>query len=423
MNTIEPSPVEPDLLPRPAGFRSRRSPGLFAVGLLFAAVGCSRPEGQPDAAPPPAAVAAVVRTDLSQKLAVASEFIPFQEVDVHAKIAGYVREIRFDIGDYVRGGEVIAILDVPEQLDDVKLTRAAQRRWREEIVQARRELQRFEAIAAERSVTYRRLAAVNAESPKLIAQQEIDIARFQAEAAAADVAARRAAVAVAEQRSAEADAAAQRAEALARYAKVTAPFDGVVVKRYADTGALIPAATQTSDQSLPLVRLAQVDPLRLSFPVPEPNIASVRVGTPVVITVPALGQTMVGQVWRFSGKADQATRTMQTQVLIANPARLLKPGMVATVELTTEQRSRVLTIPVEAVAPGSDRHAAKVLVVGAGDVVEERSVRLGLQTATRYEVIAGLQEQERVIVAQQSRFRPGAKVIPKPAPATAGSPG
>jgi RND family efflux transporter MFP subunit len=360
-----------------------------------------------------AAVVAVVPADLVKSLAIASEFKPFQEVDVHAKVAGYVKVIKVDIGDLVRTGQVIAVLEVPELEQDVARTRAAQRRSQQDILQARSEILRFQAIARQADLTYRRMFSVNEQSPNLVAQQEIDVAQAQANASAAELSARRAALAAAEQQLAEADANARRAATYEDYATITAPFDGVVTKRYADTGAMVAQGTRSSEQAMPVVRVAQVDPLRLSFPVPESEIAAVRVGGPVVVHVPAIERSMTTRIWRFTGKADEATRTMETQVLIENPSRDLKPGMTASVELTVDRRPRALAIPIEAAAITGDPHASNVLVVAKDDRVEERPVVLGMQTATQYEVVSGLAAGERVIVAGRSQFRTGQHVIPK----------
>lgn len=386
--------------------------GVLVLGVTISA--CSRKDTeQGHEALVTAAIAPVVREDLAEKIEIASEFKAFQEVDVHAKVAGYVQVINVDIGDYVKTGQVLAVLEVPELEQDVARTRAAKQRSREDILRARSEIQRFQAIARQADITYRRMASVNARSPNLVAQQEIDVAQAQANATAADLDARRAALAAAEQQLAEAEADARRATTYADYATITAPFDGVVTRRYADTGAMVAQGTRSSEQAMPVVRVAQVDPLRLSFPVPESHIAVIRIDGPVRVRVPAIDRSMTARIWRFTGKADEATRTMETQVLMENPSRELKPGMIASVELTLQRRPRAMAIPIEAVAITGDPHRSTVMVVGKDDRVEERPIVLGIQTATKYEVVSGLAGSERVIVAGRSQFRSGQKVIPK----------
>lgn len=389
--------------------------GIVLLSALETGVsGCSKHDAdRAKKQPVTAAVASVVPADLVKSIAIASEFKPYQEVDVHAKVAGYVKVIRVDIGDYVKTGQVLAVLEVPELEQDVARTRAATRRSQQDILQARSQILRFQAIARQADLTYRRMAAVNEQSPNLVAQQEIDVAQAQANASAAELAARRAALAAAEQQLTEAEANAERARTFADYATITAPFDGVVTHRYADTGAMVAQALRSDSQAMPVVRIAQVDPLRLSFPVPESSIAAVHVGGTVQFRVPAIDRSMTARIWRFSGKADEATRTMETQLLIENPSRELKPGMIASVELTLERRPQAMAIPIEAVAITSDPHRSSVLVVAKDDRVEERPIVLGMQTATQYEVVSGLAAGERVIIAGRSRFRTGQQVIPK----------
>lgn len=401
---------------QPGSFRSRSGRAITwtIVYLTVVFSGCSRHDpDRTDRSLVTAAVAPVMHEDLVRSIEMASEFKPFQEVDVHAKVAGYVKLINVDIGDYVRTGQVIAVLEVPELEQDVARTRAAMRRSQQDVREARSQISRFQAIARQAEITFRRMASVNEQTPNLVAQQEVDVAHAQANASAAELAARRAALAAAEQQLAEAEADARRAVTYKDYATIAAPFDGVVTKRYADTGAMVAQGTRSSEQAMPVVRVAQVDPLRLSFPVPESEIAAVRVGGEVRVRIPAIDRSTTAAIWRFTGKADQATRTMETQVLMENPARELKPGMIASVEMTLDRRPQALAIPIEAVAVTADPHQATVLVVGKDDQVEERPIVVGIQTPTRYEVVAGLAAGERVIVAGRSRLRAGQKVVPK----------
>ncbi|QJD30357.1 efflux RND transporter periplasmic adaptor subunit [Methylococcus geothermalis] len=352
-----------------------------------------------------AAVAPVVRADLISTRNIASEFEPYQQVDVHAKVAGYVKRIDVDIGDAVKEGQVLAVLEVPELEEDLARAHAAVLRARERIRLVRSNIHRAEAIAYQAELTYKRMYSVNQTTPNLVAQQEIDIARSQADATAAELSSRKAAALVAEQELAEAQAEELKAQALADYATIRAPFTGIVTKRYADTGAMVPQGIQSSQQAMPVVRITQVDPLRLSFPVPESMVSLVHTDAPVTVHVPSLNRTFDGKIWRFTGKTTDITRTMETQLLIPNPRFELKPGMLASVEFVLARRDQVLAIPVEAV--DEDGKEPTVLVVGPDGKVEDRKLKLGIKSPNRYEVISGLAENEKVIVAGHSRFVPG----------------
>ena len=164
----------------------------------------------------------------------------------------------------------MAILEVPELKQDVERARAARRRSQEDILRTASEIRRLEAISHQAQITYGRLASVNEQSPNLVAQQEIDLAQAQSEAAAADLAARQSALQAAQQQLAEAQANEDRASTLAAYANNSAPFDEVVTKRYANIGSMVPQGTQSNQQAMAVVKLTQIDPLRLVFPVPDP---------------------------------------------------------------------------------------------------------------------------------------------------------
>jgi multidrug efflux pump subunit AcrA (membrane-fusion protein) len=109
-----------------------------------------------------------------------------------------------------------------------------------------------------------------------------------------------------------------------------------------------------------------------------------------------------------------ATRTMDTEVDVENPSLVLIPGMFAEVNLTLDHRSRALTIPIPAVDGSGDEASGQVVVVTPENRIEIRKVKLGIQTATDVEILAGLREGDWVVTANRSSLRPGQEVRPKP---------
>src|SRR5207247_2698160 len=170
------------------------------------------------------------------------------------------------------------------------------------------------------------------------------------------------------------------------YTRVTAPFAGVVTKRYADTGSMIQAGTASQTQAMPLVRLSENSLLRLILPVPESAVPSVHVGQGVEVKVPSLNRSFPGKVARFSDKLQLATRTMETEVDVPNPSLLLIPGMYAESDLTMEKRVNALAVPVTAV----DRDSDSVMAVGPEQRLELRQVTRGIATADEGEVHSAL---------------------------------
>lgn len=344
----------------------------------------------------PVLVATAKRGDLEDVLVLSAEFRPFQEVSLYARIAGYVRAMHVDVGTRVKTGQVLAVLEIPELRDDLQHAAAAEDR-------ARGEVERAKAMYDDAHLTYRRLAQVSEVQPNLIAQQEIDQARAREEAS-------RAAWQAAQSGVREAAATRAKVGTLVRYAQIVAPFDGVVTRRLADTGSLVGAGTSSNGQAL--VRVSQVDPLRLVLPVPESAVSRLRADMPVDVLVQSTGRKITGHVARLSGEVSTDTRTMRVEVDVPNPGLELAPGMYASADVTQNSRKGVLTIPIEAV-PDRRNGKATVLVADKDDRVQSRSIELGLETATQVEVTAGLAEGERVVIGGRG-LRTGQLVSAKP---------
>lgn len=357
-----------------------------------------------------AAVARVQRGTIENSLAIAGEFKPFQEVDVHAKVAGYIRTIYVDVGDHVKTGQTLAILEIPELAAQLAGANAAVRRAQEEIHRAQGDVERAKSAHAAAHAMYERLRQA-AQQPGLVAQQEVDDAQAKDLESEAQVSSAKASLSAAEQALEVAEANSKQYAALSDYSRITAPFTGVITARYADTGALIAAGTSSSTQSIAVVRLAEESKLRLVLPIPESLAAQIHLGDPVKVHVQALNQDIVGKVSRFASALDLQTRTMETEIDFENRDGKLMPGMYAETVLQMSERANALLVPLEAVT--RNQGEARVLVVNAQNAVEERKVKLGFQGKTRVEVLSGLNEGDRVIIGNQSQFRSGEKVTPR----------
>jgi RND family efflux transporter MFP subunit len=401
---------------RSYGMMMRGCALVFVASFLFAVPSCSRPgESEPEPNAGPAAVAPVIRVsrrNLTNELEIASEFRPFQEIDVHAKESGYVKQLNIDWGTHVKTGQLMAVLEIPELEEQIDHDKAAEQRSEQDLARAKEELTRDRSAYDVAHVTYTRLAGVQKTNPGLVAQEEVDVAQGKDQETNAQVSASLDAVAAAEQERAAAKATLQKDQALFAYARIVAPFDGVVTELDAYTGALLPAGTSTSENGLALCHLSQNDLLRLVIPVPETVVPEVRIGEPVEVRVTALKKTFQGKVTRFSDQIDLETRTMHTEVQVPNPNYELVPGMYAYVELPTARSVNVLAVPIQSVRQ-SGNGAGTVLVVNGQHAIEPRQVKLGVETADDVEVASGLAENELVIFGEQNQFRPGEIVKPK----------
>ncbi|HEV2290005.1 MAG TPA: efflux RND transporter periplasmic adaptor subunit [Candidatus Acidoferrales bacterium] len=346
---------------------------------------------------PRAAVVPVTRRNISTTLEIASEFQPFQEIDVYAKVSGYIKKLYFDWGTHVQAGQLMAVLEIPELQQQIQHDEAA-------LAEAGGELHRAQSAYSVAHVTYQRLASVQKVRPELISQEDIDVA--QGKDLEAD-----AAVSAAQQALLAARAALDKDKTLFGYANMTAPFDGVVTQVYAYTGALLPAGTSSNIGNSALCHLSQNDLLRLVIPVPERAVPDIRIGDTVAIKVSGLNKKFQGKIVRFSDEIDPQTRTMHTEVDVPNSRYELVPGMYATVDIPLQTAQNVLTVPIQSVQ-FSGQGQGTVLIVNGSNHIEKRNVTLGLQDAALVEVVSGLRADERVVFGEQQQFKNGELVTP-----------
>jgi RND family efflux transporter MFP subunit len=334
-------------------------------------------------------VATAQRETVADTVRIEAEFRPYVEDDLRVKVSGYLTNITVDIGDRVKKGQLLAEIEVPElqnELDHAKATEA-----------------KAKADHRQAELEYTRLLGVQRANPKvnLVSQQDLDNAEAKSLSSDAAIAA--------------ATAERKRLETMMAYMRVYAPYDGVITKRYADPGALIQAGTASDTQSMALVRISDNYLLRLDFPVSVLWVKDIKEGTPVDVEVESLeGKKFTGKVARFTRKVEMDTRKMWSEVEVPNPDLEIVPGMYAIVSIKANQHTNALTVPIQAVS--SDQRRPTVLLVDKNNQVQERSVKLGIETPYRWEVLEGLTDGDRVIIGDRSQIKRGQKVETKPWP-------
>src|SRR4029077_7537695 len=334
----------------------------------------------------PAAVAMVERKPVVTSLTLSGAFRPYQEVDVHAKVAGFIRKIYVDVGDHVKAGQVLAILEVPELSAQGAGARADIQRNQDAVRRSESEIQRAESTYGAYHAAYSRLKRASESRPGLIAEQELDDSMAKDKETAAQIESARAALAESQSQLVSARTDLDRLSALESYAHITAPFAGVVTKRYADTGALIQAGTSSETQSMPVVQLAEWSRLRLVVPVPESAVSQLLLGSAVKVHVSAMNRDFEGRVARFADALDDETRTMHTEIDVENSDGTLKEGMYAEAKIILKEQNNALTIPIQALERNNS--GGTVLIVDAQGRVEERQVKLGAESSDRVEILA-----------------------------------
>jgi len=387
--------------------RTRRvlTAGLFTSALLMQ--GCK-------SSPPPAVVVPTVPiavaepASLENNLVLSAEFRPFQEVDVMAKVAGYVRAINVDIGSHVGQNAVLATLEVPEIQDDLAKAKAGVAAADANISTARAVVQRAEAGANIAKLSFQRIQDVATRDKGLVPRQDIDVAQSKQLEAQAELASANSSLMSALQSKVEAESEYSRAGAMVQYATIRAPFAGVVTKRYANTGSMIQAGISSQTQAIAVVRLVQNAVLRLTLPVPVSDVAEIHDGQTVDVNVTSTGRHLQGKIARYADSVQMATRTMDTEVDVPNSDGTLIPGMYAEVHLHLADRPAALSVPLDAV-DGLGTSVQQAYVVRNG-IVHLVTVTVGLQTPSRVEILSGLQQGDSVIVGRHTGLSDGEKV-------------
>jgi RND family efflux transporter MFP subunit len=351
--------------------------------------------------------------NMTNELVLTAEFTPYQDVDVMSKVAGYVKNIRVDIGDHVREGDLLATLEVPELQDEMAKATAGLAAAQANIITARAAVTRAEAGANIAHLSFQRIQDVSVKQPGLVPRQEVDVAEAHNLEAAAQLASAQSALQSAQESKTGAESELSRAKAMLQYATIRAPFTGVITKRYANTGSMIQAGISSQTQAMPVVRLAENSLLRLTLPVPVSAVSDIHNGDSVNVNVTTLNRSFPGKITRFSDSLQFSTRTMDTEVDVPNHDGTLVPGMYAEVHLHLATHPNVLSVPVDAVE-GLGTTVQHVYAVRAGEL-HLVAVTTGLQTPTRVEILSGLRRGDQVVVGRHSGLSDGEQVTPRPA--------
>ena len=311
-------------------------------------------------------------------LALPGTLLGHTEAALYARTSGYLRSWTKDIGDRVRKGEVLAVIDAPETEQELLQARAAR-----EQVKARL------ALAESSQARWQELRQRDA-----VSQQELDERSAALRQTQADLAA--------------ADASIRRLEQLQSFRRIVAPFDGVVVRRNVEVGALIGAGNNGSAREL--FHLAQTDPLRVSVAVPQAYAGEVRVGQEVSLRlIEKPGQPLKGTIARSAGAVDADSRAMTVEVELPNPEGRLLPGAYVEVNLPLAGSARSLVVPASALQFRQD--GPRVAVVDEHSRITLRGVKLGRDLGKTVEVVSGLGPKDRIVLNPHDAIEAGETVV------------
>ena len=304
--------------------------------------------------------------DITRSVQLLGEVRPHQQVALYAKVGGYVKALRADIGDRVAAGAVLAELEVPELVADEARTRA-------------------ELAIAE--LEHRRAQEAAKQAPDLVPRQQVD-------AAAAKLAI--------------AKAAQERNATLLGFAQIRAPFAGVVSRRSVDLGAFVPAATGGGAGQAALFVLTDAATVRVQAALPETEAGLATPGQPVSILAEAAGaKPFESRLTRVAGVLENPSKTMLIETELANPTGALKPGMYANVKLGIETRKGTRLLPLSAIV--MEKAVATAYVHEAGKA-RRRVLKAGFNDGTHLEVLDGVKPDEDVLVVGAATLTDGQAV-------------
>jgi RND family efflux transporter MFP subunit len=325
------------------------------------------------------------------------------EAPVLSRSNGYVKRRYVDIGDRVSAGQLLAELEAPELIQMLHQAQATLEQTKSAVEQASANLQQSRTNERLAQVTAQRWA--NLFQRGVVSRQENDTYQAQYDSQKANTQALEKAVAAARSNVAAAEANVARLTELKGFSRVYAPFAGVITVRNVDTGVLV------TEGSTLLFRIAQTNRLRTYLNLSQADASSVRVGQVATLSITDLpGRKFVGAVTRTANALDPSTRTLLTEVQVANPDGALMPGMYADVDLTTARKDPPLLIPGDTLVVRSD--GPQVAVVGADRSVHYQRIQLGRDFGDRIEVVSGLQLGQQVVVNPGDSVQEGAKVNP-----------
>ena len=317
----------------------------------------------------------------------------FDQTPVFARTSGYLKARYVDIGDHVRKGQLLAVIQDPQTDQSLLQAKAT-------LAQLKAALAQAQANAQLSTVQNQRWQSLTQEG--VVSQQDADTKRAQAGADEAAVNAAKANIAAG-----EANIASLTEQA--GFERVLAPYDGVILSRSVDVGSLISSGSQNSVTQM--FTIGEADKVRVFASLPQSNSIGVVAGQPATVAFRELpGQVYTGTLARTSQSIDPGTRTLLLEVDLKNDGRIL-PGMYATISFDLpKEATMAVMLPQNALVVRTA--GPQAVVLDSDDVVHFRSVVLGRDVGSGSEVLSGLKAGEAVVLSPDDSIVDGVKVKP-----------
>lgn len=326
-------------------------------------------------------------------LALPGEVRSLNETTIFARTSGYLKQWLVDIGDHVTDGQTLALIETPELDDQMAASKAKLDALKAEVHVA-------ETTASFAKVSFDRWEA--AAPGGAVSQQERDQKKSELDAAQARLEAAKAQVALG-----QADV--QRLTTLIGFKKVVAPYEGTIIQRHVDVGALVTAGSTTN--TTPLFSISQSSQIRVFVDVPQAVVPFIKVGMEVTATAREYpGRKFIGKVDRTAEAMDSMSKALRVQVLVSYEDHTLLPGMYMTVSFQKTRRSPPIRVPAGALCFRTG--GPQVAVVTADHRVEFRDVKIARDMGDFVEVDTGLEANESVALNVGNDLVNGDRVDP-----------
>ncbi len=334
-------------------------------------------------------IVSIVPKRLQYKLRLPGDLLPYQQVDLHARVVGYVQEVLVDKGSIVKAGQLLVKLSAPELK-----AQCAEAESKVQTIEAQRTEASAKLLAAQSTYEHMRVVAA---TPGAVAENELILARKAVDAA-------QAAIAVQENSAKAALASLEALKRLEEYLNVTAPFDGIITERLVHSGALVGPGSGGG----PMVKLEQHSRLRLVVPVPETALSGLTAGANVSFSVPAYPEeSFSGVIARIPGSLDPKTRTMAVELDVSNPHGRLGPGMYADVLWPVRRGRPAFLLPSTSIVTTTERMFVIRVRNGRAEYV---TVSRGASEGGQVEVFGSLAFYDQIVRRGTDEIREGSAV-------------
>ncbi|HEY8927656.1 MAG TPA: efflux RND transporter periplasmic adaptor subunit [Mucilaginibacter sp.] len=318
----------------------------------------------------------VQKGKLSSSIAIPGELLPYQQVDLYAKVNSYVKKLQVDIGSQVHQGQLLAVLEAPE--------------INSQLAGAQSRIQQQQAIYFASKATYDRLLNTS-KTPGTISQNDLEQAEAKKNSDLANVEAAKSAY--------------KEVAANLAYLEIRAPFDGIITARNVNLGAYVGPGGKGTD---PMFVLQDQNRLRLVVSVPEAYTGGLSNKNEVSFTIKALpGQHFTAKIQRLAGALDEKLRSERLEMDVYNKDKKLIPHMFAEVNVPLPTSDSTIILPKTAVAVSTE----KVFVIKVVDhKAEWVQVRRGIEADGKIEVFGDIKPGDQVVKQASDEIRDGSTV-------------